>query len=67
MSTNNKPWGKISLVRFGVRALRVTASTVAIVALLQQQWIAGISFGAAWLLILRLPKVFPVLAGGDTP
>jgi hypothetical protein len=67
MSTNNKPWSTISLVRFGVRALRVTASTVAIVALLQQQWIAGISFGAAWLLILGLPKVFPILTGGDTP
>jgi hypothetical protein len=67
MSTNKKPWSKISLVRFGVRAVRVTASTVAIVALLQQHWIAGISFGVAWLLILGLPRVFPVLAGGETP
>lgn len=61
MPTKAKSDRKASLARFGVRALRVTASTVAIVALLQQQWVAGVAFGATWLLILAAPKLFPGL------
>jgi len=51
----------LKLLRFGVRALRVTASTVAVVALLRQQWLAGALFSLAWLLIQAAPQVFPQL------
>ncbi len=51
----------LKLLRFGVRLLRVSASTVAVVALLRQQWIAGALFALAWLLILGAPLVFPQL------
>jgi hypothetical protein len=56
------------LLRFGVRALRVTASTVAVVALLRQQWIAAAAFSLAWLLILAAPRVLPALRDeGEDP
>jgi hypothetical protein len=41
--------------------LRVTASTIAVVALLRQQWMAAVAFGAAWMLILGAPSLFPLL------
>lgn len=55
------------LVRFGFRALRVTCSTVAVVGLLQEQWVAGGCFAVAWLLLLAAPRVFPQLQPPDDP
>ena len=52
---------KLALIRFAVRALRVTASTIAVVALLRQEWVAAGAFGVAWLLILGAPRLFPLL------
>ncbi|MCP9857759.1 hypothetical protein KBZ33_02540 [Cyanobium sp. Cruz-8D1] len=52
---------KLALIRFAVRAVRVTASTIAVVALLRQQWVAAAAFSVAWLLILGSPRVFPLL------
>jgi len=48
-----------------VRALRVTASTIAVVALLKQEWVAAAAFVVAWLLIQQAPKVFPVLQDSE--
>jgi hypothetical protein len=52
---------KLALIRFAVRAVRVTASTIAVVALLRREWVAAGSFGVAWLLILGAPRLFPLL------
>jgi len=38
---------KLALIRFAVRAVRVTASTIAVVALLRQEWVAAGAFGVA--------------------
>ncbi len=57
----------VVLARFTVRALRISASTVAIVALLRQQWLAGACFAAAWLLILAAPRLFPALNEATPP
>jgi len=55
------PDRKRALIRFAVRAVRVTASTIAVVALLRQQWVPAAAFTVAWLLILGSPRVFPLL------
>jgi hypothetical protein len=55
------PDRKLALIRFAVRAVRVTASTIAVVALLRQQWVPAAAFTVAWLLILGSPRVFPLL------
>jgi hypothetical protein len=55
----------LKLVRFSVRALRVTASTIAVVALLKQEWVAAAAFVVAWLLIQQAPKVFPLLQDSE--
>mgnify|MGYP006966035454 CR=1 FL=1 len=55
------PDRKLALIRFAVRAVRVTASTIAVVALLRQEWVAAGAFGVAWLLILGAPRLFPRL------
>jgi hypothetical protein len=49
------------LARFGYMALRITASTIAVVALLRQSWIPAVAFAVAWLLLLQAPRLFPVL------
>jgi hypothetical protein len=59
--TDPPPARFLALIRFAVRAVRVTASTIAVVALLRQQWVAAGAFIVAWLLILGLPRVFPLL------
>lgn len=56
-----EPFPALKLLRFSVRALRISASTVAVIALLRQQWLAGALFGVAWLLIVGAPLVFPQL------
>ena len=52
---------KLSVIRFAVRAVRVSASTIAVVALLRQQWVAAAAVTVAWLLVLGSPRVFPLL------
>ena len=54
------------MARFGLRALRITASTVAVVALIQEQWVPGVSFWVAWLLLLKAPSVFRFLKDDTT-
>lgn len=56
-----EPSSGLKLLRFAVRALRISASTVAVVCLLRQQWLAGGAFSLAWLLILGAPLVIPQL------
>jgi hypothetical protein len=55
------PDRKLALIRFAVRAVRVTASTIAVVALLRQEWVAAAAFACVWLLILGAPRLFPLL------
>lgn len=62
----NRPGQSLRLVRFAVRALRVTASTIAAVALLRQEWVAAAAFAVAWLLILQAPRMFPALQDEDS-
>ena len=58
---DSPPDRKLALIRFAVRAVRVTASTIAVVALLRQQWVPAAAFTVAWLLILGSPRMFPLL------
>ena len=51
-----------SLGRFGLRALRIVASTVSIVELLRSDWTAGISAGVAWLVFLQVERRLPPAA-----
>ena len=51
----------MALIRFAVRAGRVTASTIAVVALLRQEWVAAAGFAVVCLLILGAPRLLPVL------
>ena len=50
------------LARLGYRVLRITLSTIAAVSLLRQNWVASGAFAAAWLLVLRAPGFWPLLA-----
>ena len=60
-AASRPPSRLIAFGRFAVRAVRVSASTVAVVALLRQQWLTGACFTMAWVLILAAPRVFPSL------
>lgn len=51
------------LSRFGLRALRIAASTAAIVELLRSDWVGGLSAGGAWLLFVLVERR---LAGGGS-
>ena len=44
------------LERFGLRVLRVTASTASIIELLRSDWTGGVSAGVAWLLFVQLER-----------
>ena len=48
------PW--LTLGRFGLRALRITASPATLVELLRQEWGVGISAAVAWLLFLQVER-----------
>ncbi|MFZ0409099.1 MAG: hypothetical protein WAM11_13460 [Cyanobium sp.] len=61
------PTRLVALARFGMRTLRIAASTLALVALVRQQWLAGVCFTLAWLLILGSPRLFPSLAETSIP
>jgi len=47
------------LGRFGLRALRIAASTAAIVELLRNDWTGGISAGVAWLVFVQVERRLP--------
>ena len=66
-TSEQQPTRALALARFTVRALRISASTVALVALLRQQWLAGTCFTLAWLLILAAPRLFPLLNEQPVP
>jgi hypothetical protein len=53
------------LLRLAAQAVRVTASTIAVVALLRQQWVAAGAFAIVWLLILAAPRVLTRLQGSE--
>lgn len=42
--------------RFGLRALRIAASTLALVALLRSEWAAGVGASLAWFLFLQVER-----------
>ena len=48
MSPESMPDRLQSLGRFGLRALRIAASTLSIVELLRSHWTGGIGAGLAW-------------------
>ena len=50
------------LGHFGLRALRIAASTVSIIELLRSEWAGGISAGVAWLVFVQVERR---LAGND--
>ena len=47
------------LARFAVHALRIGASTVAVVELLRQHWISAGCFAVAWLLTIQAQRHMP--------
>ena len=42
--------------RFGLKALRIGASTLALVALLRSEWAAGAGASLAWFLFLQVER-----------
>ena len=54
MNRSPLPWQ--ALGRFGLRALRITASTATLVELLRQEWGVGVSAALAWLLFLQVER-----------
>jgi len=48
-----------ALARFGLRALRIAASTVSLVELLRSQWIGGAAAAAAWLVFVQVERRWP--------
>jgi hypothetical protein len=44
------------LGRFGLRALRITASTVSLIELLRSEWAGGIAAGVAWLVFVQVER-----------
>lgn len=47
------------LARFSINALRIGASTVAVVELLRQHWISAGCFALAWLLTIQVERHTP--------
>ena len=45
--------------RFGLRALRITASTASLVELLRSDWLGGAAAAAAWLLFVQVERRLP--------
>jgi hypothetical protein len=44
------------LGRFGLRALRIAASTVSLIELLRSEWAGGIAAGVAWLVFVQVER-----------
>jgi len=51
------------LGRFGLRALRIAASTVSLVELLRSEWTGGIAAGVAWLVFVQVERRLPGESG----
>ncbi len=47
------------LGRFGVRALRIGASTVSIIELLRSDWTGGVTAGLAWIVFVQVERRWP--------
>jgi hypothetical protein len=54
------------LGRFGVRFLRITASTASIIELLRNDWTGGISAGVAWLVFVQVERRLPSPAADES-
>ena len=50
-STKEKQNGLFSIGKFGIRGLRIAASTIAIVEILKHDYFVGVSAGVSWLLL----------------
>ena len=42
--------------RFGLRALRIASSTLALIALLRSEWVTGAGASLAWLLFVQVER-----------
>ena len=61
---HNQPDNRLQqLGRFGLRALRIGASTVSIIELLRSDWTGGISAGVAWLVFVQVERRLQPPAG----
>ena len=49
--------------RFGLRALRIAASTVSLVELLRSEWIGGAAAAGAWFLFVQVERRWPPIEG----
>ncbi len=56
-----------ALGRFGLRALRIAASTASIVELLRSDWTGGLGAGLAWLVFLQVERRLPPAPPRSTP
>ena len=45
-----------NLGRFGLRALRIAASTLSVVELLRSDWVGGVTGGLAWFVFLQVER-----------
>ena len=55
------------LGRFGLRALRIAASTVSLIELLRSEWTGGIAAGVAWLVFVQVERRLPPQHEKQTP
>jgi hypothetical protein len=55
----------LRLGRFGLRALRITASTVSILELLRSDLAGGLTAGLAWLVFVQVERRLPLDLGPD--
>ena len=67
MSPESMPDRLQSWGRFGLRALRIAASTLSIVELLRSNWTGGIGAGLAWLVFLQVERRLPPRAPQANP
>jgi len=52
---------------FGLRALRIAASTVSLIELLRSEWTGGIAAGVAWLVFVQVERRLPPQQEKQTP
>ncbi len=50
-ATKEKQNGLFSIGKFGIRGLRIAASTIAIIEILKHDYSVGVSAGVSWLLL----------------
>ncbi|MFM2080548.1 MAG: hypothetical protein RLZZ124_537 [Cyanobacteriota bacterium] len=56
MSVASSPERLQALGRFGLRALRIAASTISLVELLRSDWIGGAAAAVAWWLFVQVER-----------